>query len=138
MLRVDAHVHDQLDGFIELDEVSLRDYFRGFAEFIRAHFHQLAGFFRILSNFPRHCFSYPSTSRPMFLAVPITVRTADSRLVVFRSGNLVLAISSTCLRVTFPPLLRFGSADPLTIPAARLSSSEAGGVLVIKVNVRSL
>ena len=70
----------------------------------------------------------------MLRAVPITVRTAESRLVVFKSGSLVLAISSTCLRVTLPTLLRFGSADPLTIPAARFSSSEAGGVLVMKVN----
>ena len=74
----------------------------------------------------------------MLRAVPMMVRTAESRLVVFKSGNLVLAISSTCLRVTLPTLLRFGSADPLTIPAARFKSSEAGGVLVMKVNERSL
>jgi len=75
---------------------------------------------------------------PMLRAVPITVRTADSRFVVFKSGSFVLAMSSTCLRVTLPTLFRFGWAEPYTIPAARLSSSEAGGVLVMNVNERSL
>ena len=75
---------------------------------------------------------------PMFRAVPITVRTADSRLVVFKSGILVLAISSTCFLETLPTFVRFGSPEPLTMPAARFSSSEAGGVLMMKVNVRSL
>src|SRR6202035_2862732 len=63
---------------------------------------------------------------------------ADSRLEVFKSTSLVRAISSTCLRVTLPTLVRFGSAEPLTIPAARFSNSEAGGVLRIKVKLRSL
>ena len=35
-------------------------------------------------------------------------------------------------------LLRFGSADPFTIPAARFKSTDAGGVFKMKVNVRSL
>src|SRR5580658_9406941 len=74
----------------------------------------------------------------MLRAVPDTVRTADSRLVVFRSTSFSLAISSTCFRVTLPTLVRFGSAEPLTIPAARLSSSDAGGVLVTNVKLRSL
>src|ERR1700686_3719022 len=74
----------------------------------------------------------------MFRAVPITVRTADSIFVVFRSTSLILAISSTCFFVTLPTLLRFGSAEPLTMPAARSSKIEAGGVFKIKVNVRSV
>src|SRR6516165_2582725 len=45
----------------------------------------------------------------MLRAVPITVRIADSRLVVLRSTSLILAISSTCFFVTLPTLLRFGS-----------------------------
>src|SRR3984893_8127426 len=74
----------------------------------------------------------------MLRAVPITVRTAESRLVVLRSTSLILAISSTCFFVTLPTLLRFGSAEPWTMPAARSSKIEAGGVFKIKVKVRSV
>src|SRR5690349_11315411 len=74
----------------------------------------------------------------MLRAVPITVRTAESRLVVLRSTSLIFAISSTCFFVTLPTLLRFGSEEPLAILAARFSSTEAGGVFKMKVNVRSL
>src|SRR5579863_10131570 len=74
----------------------------------------------------------------MFRAVPITVRTADSIFVVFRSTSLILSISSTCFFVTLPTLLRFGSAEPLTMPAARSNKIEAGGVFKINVNVRSV
>src|SRR6185503_14379143 len=48
-----------------------------------------------------------------------------------------LAISSTCLAVTVPTLFLFGSADPLAMLAARLSSTGAGGVLVMNVYERS-
>src|SRR5580692_9345826 len=74
----------------------------------------------------------------MLRAVPITVRTAESRLVVLRSTSLIFAISMTCFFVTFPTLLRFGSAEPLAILAARFSSTEAGGVFRMNVNVRSV
>src|SRR5262249_27370561 len=73
----------------------------------------------------------------MFLAVPSMVRIAESSEVVFRSGNLVRAISSICLRVTLPTRSRLGLAEPLSTPAAFLSKSAAGGVLVIKVKDRS-
>src|SRR6266481_2998628 len=74
----------------------------------------------------------------MLRAVPITVRTAESRLVVLRSTSLIFAISSTCFFVTLPTLLRFGSAEPFAMLAARFSSTEAGGVFKMKVNVRSV
>ena len=66
------------------------------------------------------------------------VRIADWRLVVLRSGNFVFAISAICFCVTLATLLRFGSGEPFTIPAARFRSSEAGGVFRMKVKVRSL
>src|SRR5690348_12255191 len=47
-------------------------------------------------------------------------------------------MSSTCFLVTLPTLLRFGSGEPLAIPAARSNSTEAGGVLRTKVKVRSV
>src|SRR5437762_717897 len=74
----------------------------------------------------------------MLRAVPITVRTADSRLLVLRSTSLIFAISRTCFFVTLPTLLRFGSAEPFAMLAARFSSTEAGGVFRMKVKVRSV
>src|SRR6266700_5336967 len=74
----------------------------------------------------------------MLRAVPITVRIADSRLVVLRSTSLIFAISSTCFFVTFPTLLRFGSAEPFAMLAARFSNTDAGGVFRMKVKVRSV
>src|SRR5712692_6490764 len=141
MFRVYTQIHRQFDGLVELREFRFLQHFRSLFQGIGARFHQLAGFLYILSGFlPRHSqlLLYPSTSRPMFRAVPITVRTADSRLVVFKSTSFALAISSTCFLVTLPTLVRFGSAEPFTIPAARFSNSEAGGVLVMNVKVRSL
>jgi hypothetical protein len=45
---------------------------------------------------------------PIERAVPATDFTADSSDSQFRSGSLVLAMSSTCLRVTVPTLALFG------------------------------
>src|SRR5437762_2105013 len=99
MLGIDSQIHDQFDSLVKLDEMDPLDDIGCFAKLVRARLDLLARFFDILSRFPSHRFSYPSTSRPMLRAVPITVRTAESRFVVFKSGSLVLAISSTCLRV---------------------------------------
>src|SRR5215213_11252617 len=75
--------------------------------------------------------------KPMFLAVPSIVLTADSRLVVFRSGILVLAISSILAREIVPTFSRFGLPEPLGMPAAFFKRSAAGGVFVSKVKERS-
>src|SRR5580658_8518088 len=74
----------------------------------------------------------------MLRAVPLTLRTAAATSKQFRSGILILAISSTCFSVILPTLFLFGSADPLARFTARLISTGTGGVLVIKVNDRSL
>src|SRR3972149_718769 len=73
----------------------------------------------------------------MLRAVPLTVLMAASSEAVFRSGILVRAISSTCFSVTLPTLVLLGSPEPLARPAARFSSTEAGGVLVMKVKERA-
>ena len=62
---------------------------------------------------------------------------AASMLSVLRSGSLSRAISSTSFRVTVPTLALFGSAEPLAILAARLSSTGAGGVFVMNEYDRS-
>jgi len=50
---------------------------------------------------------------------------------------MICPISRICARVTFPTFSFPGSLDPFSIPAAFLSRTEAGGVLVIKVKERS-
>src|SRR5580692_6738017 len=80
-----------------------------------------------------HC----TTSTPMLRAVPSTHLMAASSVKQFRSGILILAISSTCLRVILPTFVLCGSADPFARFTARLINTGAGGVLVMKVNVRS-
>src|SRR5271157_2542318 len=81
---------------------------------------------------------YPTTSIPIDRAVPRTLLMAASTDAAFRSGIFCLAISSTCFSVTLPTLSLFGAPDPLAMPAARFSNTDAGGVLVINVNERSL
>ena len=78
-----------------------------------------------------------TTSMPMLRAVPSTIRMAESIDVVFRSTSLVWAISRTWARVTLPILSLCGTAEALAMPAARLSSTAAGGVFTTKVNDRS-
>src|ERR1044071_3868035 len=58
-------------------------------------------------------------------------------LVVLRSGSLSSAISRTCFIETLPTLFLLGSPEPFSILAAFLSRIEAGGVLVMKVKLRS-
>ena len=76
---------------------------------------------------------HPITSRPIDRAVPATVLIADSSESQLRSGIFVFAMSSTCLAVTVPTLVLFGSADPYAMFAARFKSTAAGGVFVMKV-----
>src|SRR5918998_2416528 len=73
----------------------------------------------------------------MLRAVPSMVLMALSRLVVFKSGILVLAISSILAREIVPTFSRFGLPEPLGTPAAFFKRSAAGGVLVSKVKERS-
>src|ERR1700674_5535563 len=73
----------------------------------------------------------------MLLAVPETVLTAAAKSDAVRSFNLVLAISSTCARVTLPTLFLFGIGDPFSIPAARSKRIGAGGLLGMNGHERS-
>src|ERR1017187_606662 len=77
------------------------------------------------------------TSTPILRAVPATLLMAASRSKQFRSGILILAISSICFLLILPTLVLCGSADPLARLTARLISTGTGGVLVMKVNERS-
>src|SRR5207302_4411843 len=79
-----------------------------------------------------------TSSKPMERAVPATIFMAASMSVAFRSGSLISAIFFSCARVTFPTFWRFEVGDPFSMPASFLRSTAAGGVLVMKVKVRSL
>src|SRR5262249_34348913 len=87
--------------------------------------------------FLAHYFFPATTSMPAERADPSMVRIAASRSVQFKSGSLVLAISSTCFLVTLPTFCLLGSPEPLSTPAALNKSTDAGGVLVTNVNERS-
>ena len=75
---------------------------------------------------------------PIDRAVPFTLLIAASTEAAFRSGIFCFAMSSTCFSVTLPTLSLFGVPEPLAMPAARFNRIEAGGVLVMNVNERSL
>src|SRR2546427_13114919 len=66
------------------------------------------------------------------------MRKAASSLRVFRSLDFVLTMSITCLRVTLPTLVLFGSLEPAAMLAALFRRTAAGGLLVMKVNDLSL
>ena len=65
------------------------------------------------------------------------MRMAASTVVQLRSGSLVLAISSSWAWLMAPtaPLAEVGA--PFSIPAALEINTDAGGVLVMKVKLRS-
>jgi hypothetical protein len=73
----------------------------------------------------------------MLRALPAMVRTAASRSAAVRSGSFCFATSSSCLRVTLPTLSVFGLGEPLATPVIFFRRIVAGGVLVMKVKLRS-
>src|SRR6476661_9955748 len=66
------------------------------------------------------------------------MRKAASSSRALRSLRLVLTMSITCLRVTFPTLVLLGSFEPAAILAAFFNRTAAGGLLVMNVNDLSL
>merc|ERR1719313_1988364 len=69
----------------------------------------------------------------MFEHVPITVLTAESRSVQFKSASLILAISSICSIFNAPTKVFFGFAEPFVNFAACLIKTDAGGVFNFKL-----
>ena len=69
--------------------------------------------------------------------VPSTILQAASTSLALRSGSFIVAISRTWSLVSLPTLFFSGLSEPDWIPAAFLISLVAGGVFVMKVNVRS-
>src|SRR5437016_5021751 len=73
----------------------------------------------------------------MLRAAPSIMRIAASMSLAFKSFILVCAISRTLARRIVPAVARPGVPLPLSMPAAFLIRSAAGGVLVTKLNERS-
>jgi hypothetical protein len=55
-----------------------------------------------------------------------------------KSGIFILAMSSSCLREILPTLAVFGVALPFGMPSAFAISTDAGGVFMMNVKLRSL
>src|SRR5512145_1958 len=98
---------------------------------------ELPDYWQFLKSWQFRQCHHPITSMPIDRAVPATVLKAASGDSQLRSGIFNFAMSSTCFRVTVPTLFLFGSFDPFAKLAARLSSTEAGGVLVMNEYDRS-
>src|SRR5438477_7544057 len=73
----------------------------------------------------------------MLRAEPSIMRMAAAMSLALRSFILISAISRTFARAIVPAGALFGAPLPLSIPAAFLIRSAAGGVLVTKLNERS-
>src|SRR2546429_3609072 len=117
LFRSRLHFFDRFARAVELAGLERRD---GGPVMLAVHAHQ------------------STTSRPIERAVPATIFTAASRSFAFRSGILISAIFLSWARVTLPTFWRLEVGDPFSMPASFLRSTAAGGVLVMKVNVRSL
>ena len=65
------------------------------------------------------------------------VRTAASKSAAVKSGIFIFAISSACARVNLPTLSVCGLGLPLSILAAFLMRTVAGGVFMMKVKLLS-
>ena len=70
---------------------------------------------------------------PIFRAVPSTIFIALPIFVVFKSGNLICAISSNWAFVIDPTVTLLGVDEPFLIFAAFANRTDAGGVLRTKV-----
>ena len=93
MLGIDAEVHRDLDGLIELRLGPLLDHLHGFRERIGlGGVDAFTGSFCALSDC--HC-PYPFTSRPIERAEPSTIFMAASMVVQFKSFIFCSAISLT-------------------------------------------
>src|SRR5262249_41596137 len=119
MARVDAEVHRNLDGLVELGFRPLLDHLHRFLDRIElAAIDPLArrnGTFAELGHD-----GYSLTSMPMERAEPSTMRMAASMVSQFKSFIFFSAISLICALLRLPTCSRPGVFDPLSSLAAFL------------------
>src|ERR1700733_6300164 len=81
---------------------------------------------------------FSRTITPILRADPAIIFFACSMSFAFKSGILILAISSISAMVILPTLSTFGLEEPLEILIFFLISSLAGAVFISKLNVLSI
>src|SRR5918995_1839246 len=131
---IHTQVHCHVDRLVEFCIGRVFDQRHCIGNWILAHPIDLRGCGRELLAMRSH---QSTTSSPIERAVPAIMRMALSRSVAFRSAILISAIFFTCARVTRPTLVRLGLPLPFSTPASFSRRFGAGGVLVMKVKVRS-
>src|SRR5579875_384084 len=137
LTRIDVEAHGELDRLVELGDVASRHQLDRVSERIARRAIDLLGCFAIFLARHRQFPLRYSISIPIERAVPSMLFIAAAISFAVRSLSLVLAISSTCLRVTLPTLFLLGAAEPFSSPAAFSRRLDAGGLLVMNVNDRS-
>src|SRR5262249_1984894 len=132
--RVDPQPHRHLDGLVELRLGELaHDPDRLVGRVVLLAVDLLQRCLVALSGARAHA----STSTPIDRAVPAMMRIAMSTSTAFRSFIFDSAIWRTCAWDSRATLLRLGSPEPFSMPAACLMSSAAGGCFVMNENERS-
>src|ERR1700685_579079 len=134
LLRVDAETDVNLDRFIELRVGVLLHEADRFGRRVEGLLIEVG--LEVLVTLTVMLRHY-STSTPIERAVPAMIFLAASISFALMSGIFTLAMSSSCFWVSLPILLRLVSFEPDSILSACLMRNDAGGVLVMNVNVRS-
>src|SRR4029434_680329 len=99
--RIDAEVHRDLDGLVELRLGALLDQIHRLLDIVEGvAVDRAVGLGQALS-FARHG-PYSTTSKPIERAEPLIMAIAASTLLALRSTIFFSAISRTCFTVTLP------------------------------------
>ena len=115
--RIDAQVHGDLDGFVELDGAALLDQLDRLLDRVGGGI--VEAVVSLAQPLARACHRpYPTTLRPMERAEPAMILAAASMSLAFRSTILASAISRTWSMVTVPAVSLLGSWLPFWMPAA--------------------
>src|SRR6185312_2920170 len=133
--RIDAEVHRDLDGLVELGLGALLAELDRFGK--RVGFVAVYAFARDLGAFSDCHDRYSCTVRPIERAEPSIIFIAASISLALRSFIFCSAISRICFLVTEPTMSRPGVLEPLSSFAAFLRKKDTGGVFISKVKERS-
>src|SRR5215470_7195083 len=132
MLGIDAEVHGDLDGLVELRLGALLDHLHRVLDGVELG--AIDAFARLDRALAEIGHGQPSTSMPIDRAEPSTIFMAASIVSQLRSFIFCCAISLTCALLTLPTLSRPGVFEPLSSLAAFLRKYDIGGVFISKVN----
>src|SRR5258708_6200320 len=137
LLGIDTELHMDLNRFVKFGGGGLFYNSSGVADAVELRAIVNFTLFECGHSFAHNEILYSAISIPMLRAVPLTMRTAASRLLAFKSGIFCLATSSACFAEILATLFRFGSPDPFSRPAAFFRSEDTGGILMMNAKDRS-